>query len=271
MALSPATFAKRRMGRIFGRDGRALIIAMDHGNVFNVMPALANPGRIIEECVAGGADAILTTFGVAKNYPGAFGPAGLIVRCDSGKTFMPGTSEVDWVLRYGVEDALRLGADGVGCMGFPGTAFETKTLAHIARLAAECERWGVVLMGELLPGGFEQRELHTPDNMALAARFGAETGCDFIKTEYTGSPESFRRVTDACYRPVVVLGGSKKESELEVLKMVKESIDAGGAGVAMGRNVWNHPDPRSFVSALGAIIHRSASVEEAADLLGVKV
>jgi DhnA family fructose-bisphosphate aldolase class Ia len=270
MSFSPATFAKRRMSRIFRRDGKTLIVAMDHGNVFNVMPGLDNPGRVIEAVVAGGADAILTTFGVAKNYPAAFGPAGLIVRADSGKTAVPG-GEVEWVLRYGVEDALRLGADGVGCMGFPGTPHEARTLGHIARLAADCERWGLVLLGELLPGGFEDRALHTPENIALAARFGAEAGVDLIKTEYTGSKESFARVVEACYRPVVVLGGGKKESELEVLQMVKDSVDAGGAGVAMGRNVWNHPDPRSFVAALSAIIHDNASVAQAADMLGVKV
>lgn len=269
MSFSPATFAKRRMSRIFGRDGRTLIVAMDHGNVFNVMPGLSNPGHVIEEVVAGGADALLTTFGVAKNYPAAFGPAGLIVRVDSGKTAVPG-GDVEWVLRYAVEDALRLGADGVGCMGFPGTPYESKTLGHLAKLAADCERWGMALLGELLPGGFENRALHTPEHIALAARFGAECGVDLIKTEYTGSKDSFRTVVESCYRPVVVLGGGKKESDLQVLQMVKDAIDAGGAGVAMGRNVWNHPDPRSFVIALRAIIHESASVAEAADLLGVK-
>jgi class I fructose-bisphosphate aldolase len=258
------------MHRLFRGDGRTLIVAMDHGNVFNVMPGLADPGRVIEEVVAGGADAILTTFGVAKNYPGAFGQAGLIVRADSGKTAVPGGS-VEWVLRYGVEDALRLGADGVGCMGFPGTPHEGKTLAHLAHLAADCERWGLVLLGELLPGGFETPSLHTPENIALAARFGVEAGVDLIKTEYTGSKDTFARVVGGCYRPIVVLGGGKKESELEVLQMVKDSVDAGGAGVAMGRNVWNHPRPRAFVAALTAIIHEGASVNAAADILGVAV
>jgi class I fructose-bisphosphate aldolase len=258
------------MNRIFRRDGRTLIVAMDHGNVFNVMPGLGNPGRVIEQVVAGGADAILTTFGVAKNYPAAFGPAGLIVRVDSGKTAVPG-GEVEWVLRYDVEDALRLGADGVGCMGFPGTPHEAKTLAHLARLAADCEYWGLVLLGELLPGGFENLALHTPEHIALAARFGAEVGVDLIKTVYTGAKDSFAQVVEGCYRPVVVLGGGKKESELQVLQMVKDSVDAGGAGVAMGRNVWNHPDPRAFVAALSAIIHDGVGVPEAADILGVKV
>jgi DhnA family fructose-bisphosphate aldolase class Ia len=268
MAFSPATFGKRRMSRIFRRDQRTLIVAMDHGNVFNVMPGLRDPGRVIEQVVEGGADAILTTFGVAKNYPGEFGKAGLILRADSGRTQVPG-GDVEWVLRYGVEDALRLGADGLGCMGFPGTPHEAKTLAHIAKLAADCERWGLVLLGELLPGGFENMALHTPEHIALAARFGAEGGVDLIKTEYTGAKDTFARVVEGCYRPVVVLGGGKKESELQVLQMVKDSIDAGGAGVAMGRNVWNHPDPRSFVAALAAIIHESASVADAAELLGV--
>lgn len=267
MPLSPQAFNKRRMRRIFRQDGRSLIVAMDHGNVFNVMPALGNPGRVIEEIVEGGADAILTTFGVAKNYGTAIGNAGLLLRVDSGATQLS-SERVEWRLRYAVEDALRLGADGVGCMGFPGTRHETDTFAHLAQLAGACEQWGLVLLGELLPGGFEDFTLHTPEHIAMAARFGAELGVDVVKTEYTGSIESFKKVVDGCYRPVVVLGGSKKESDIDVLKLVKSAIDAGGAGVAMGRNVWQHANPRAFVTALRHIIHEGATVEDAAGLLG---
>lgn len=269
MPLSPVTFSKRRMRRIFREDGRTLIVAMDHGNFLNVLPDLRDPGRVIEDVVAGGADAILTTFGVAKNYGTAMGSAGLLLRVDSGKTELS-SEPVEWVLRYRVEDALRLGADGVGGMGFPGTRHEAKTFAHLAQLAGECERWGMVLLGEVLPGGFEDFKMRTPENVALAARFGAELGVDLIKTEYTGSKESFAKVVEACYRPVVVLGGSKKESERQVLELVKDAIDAGAAGVAMGRNVWGHPRPRAFVAALRRIIHEGATVAEAADSLGAK-
>jgi DhnA family fructose-bisphosphate aldolase class Ia len=189
---------------------------------------------------------------------------------DSGTTQL-GSERVEWRVRYAVDDALRLGADGVGCMGFPGTRHEVDTFANLARLAGECERWGMVLLGELLPGGFEDFKLHTPENIALAARYGAELGVDLVKTEYTGSVASFKKVVDGCYRPIVVLGGSKRESEVEVLQLVKDAIDAGGAGVAMGRNVWGHPNPGAFVTALSRIIHHGATVEEAAGLLGETV
>ncbi len=266
MPLSSDVFISRRMSRIFREDGKSLIIAMDHGNVFNVMPGLQNPGRVIEEVVAGGADAILTTFGVAKNYAAAFGRAGLLVRLDSGKTQLLKEGR-EWPLRFSVEDAVRLGADGVGCMGFPGSSFEIQTLANLASVASDCRRWGIVLLAEMLPGGFENFDLHTPDNIALAARFGAELGADLIKTKFAGSIDSFRKVVNGCYRPVVVLGGTKSESDVEVLEFVKQAIDAGGAGVAMGRNVWQHKNPRKFVMALDQIIHHGATIDEAAKLL----
>ena len=262
MPLSPEAFSSRRINRIFRPNGRALIVAMDHGNFCGVMPGLSDPGQVIREVVAGGADAILTTFGVAKNYAASFGRAGLLVRLDSGKTILAEEGR-EWPLRYSVEDAVRLGADGVGCMGFPGSSFEQQTLVNLAQVASDCRRWGMVLLAEMLPGGFEKFDLHTPENIALAARFGAELGADLIKTKFSGSVESFSDVVAGCYRPIVVLGGTKAESEREVLEFVKKAIDAGGAGVAMGRNVWQHERPRQFARALSAIIHEDATVDEA--------
>jgi len=51
---------KRRLHRIFGEDGRALIVAMDHGSQ-GPMPGLEQPGRVLDEVVAGisGVDVIL--------------------------------------------------------------------------------------------------------------------------------------------------------------------------------------------------------------------
>ena len=77
-----------------------------------------------------------------------------------------------------------------------------------------------------------------PEDVALTARIGVEYGADFVKTIYTGDLESFRIVTQACYRPVPILGGAKMDSDVEVLEIVRGALDGGGKGVAMGRNLW---------------------------------
>jgi class I fructose-bisphosphate aldolase len=254
------------MYRIFRGDGRSLVVAMDHGSGLNVYPALADPARVLDAMVAGGADAVLTTPGIVKQFSHNLQSVGLILRVDGGHSEL-GSGFDEYRLLYSVEDALRLGADAVACMGFPGTPHETLTLGNIATLAAHCQSWGMPLMVEMVPGGFMNIELHTPEHIRLAARIGAELGADFIKTEFAGSADSFRQVTENCYRPVLVLGGSKKDDDRGLFTMVEAALNAGAAGAVIGRNIWGHAHPRAMVTALSQMIHRDASVDEALDVL----
>jgi DhnA family fructose-bisphosphate aldolase class Ia len=48
--------------------------------------------------------------------------------------------------------------------------------------------------------------------------------------------------------------------------MVEDSIAAGGAGVAIGRNVWQHPNPALMLRRIQAIVHLGATAADAAAL-----
>jgi len=253
---------KRRWHNIFKSDRKAFILAMDHGNGMNVLPEMKNPGEIIKKAVAGGVDAILTTFGIAYYFQKEIDNVGLILRMDGG-TSQLGIEKAPMSNIYSVEDAVRIGADGVLCMGFPGSKFEDATLKNLAKNAAECNKWGLVLGAEMLPRGFEPAEdARTPENIALACRIGAELGADFIKTQYTGDKDTFRSVVEGCYRPILVLGGGKAKTDYELLTMVKEAIEAGASGVVMGRNIWRHPKIEKICLAIRKIIHENAEVEK---------
>ena len=93
------------------------------------------------------------------------------------------------------------------------------------------------------------------DAHLLAARAGAEMGADIVKTSYTGNKDSFARLVEACPAPVVVAGGSKKDSEEEVLQMIKDAMDCGASGIDLGRNVWQSKDPTAVTRALVEIVH----------------
>ena len=256
-----------RARRVFRPAGRALIAAIDHAMFMNAGPSLRDPGRVIETVVADGANAVIATFGVARRFGASFGRAGLILRVDGGPTALF-DGEGDWPLLFSAEDALRLGADGVVCMGFPGAACECATMGNLARLASDCRKWGLLLLAEMIPGGFGRPDLHTPENIAMAARLGAEVGADAIKTAYTGSAETFCEVTQACYCPVLIQGGARKSCDAEVLSTVRDAVRAGGAGAAVGRNLWQHADPAGFATALSAAIHDGASIGEAPGIPG---
>jgi DhnA family fructose-bisphosphate aldolase class Ia len=242
-----------RLNRILASDGRTVIAALDHG-IAGITPlaSLARPAQVIAQVISGGADAILTTPGIARECAGAFGKTGLIVRADSGATALTGRWS-EMALMLPVEGALALGADGVAAMGIVGTDGEGQSLRGLGRLAAECERLGLVLLAEMLPGGFDAVQVDV-EQIAAAARVGADLGADLIKIRYTGSPETFRAVTTSCYRPVVVLGGSKQSSS-QLLDQVRGALAAGAIGVAVGRNIWQSPDPAAITRELAQAVH----------------
>jgi DhnA family fructose-bisphosphate aldolase class Ia len=257
----------RRLRKIFSGEGRAVIVAMDHGAYFGIQPGLENPGPLIEQVVEGGANAIMTTVGIAQKYADALAPITMILRVDGGATKL-GSKAWRGSLINDAETALKLGADGVVVMGFPGSENEDRNLQYVAALSKQCVNWGLPLVGEMLPRGFEGGDdARLPETIALAARVGAEIGVDIVKTQYTGTIESFKTVIASCFVPVVVLGGPKSQDDAGTLRTVREAVDAGARGVAMGRNIWGHKNVKGMTQAVSAIVHRNASVEEALALV----
>ena len=256
----------RRMNRIFRPDGRALIVALDHGLLDGPCPGLENPAETIAKLVAGGADAVLTSYGIAQRFAKELAPLGLILRGDGAATSLGKQSDgPSSSLFFNVEEALRLGADALVVTALPGSAKEETTLKNLATMVGTAHRWGVPVLGEMVPGGFDSGpEYRTQENIAMSARIGVEMGADFIKTPYT---PGFEAVTGTCFRPVVILGGAKRGSEREMLVDIKAAIEAGGAGVAIGRNIFQADDPVAMTAAVAAILHRSASVAEAMAIL----
>jgi len=92
-------------------------------------------------------------------------------------------------------------------------------------------------------------------------------GADIVKVSYTGSAETFNEVVSGCSVPVVIAGGEKMDSEKEILEMVKGSIEAGGAGVSIGRNVFQYQDPKAMVRAIACIVNEDGSVEDGLKIL----
>ena len=259
-----------RLNHIFREDRKTFVMAMDHGNGFNVLPAMKDPGRIISEVARAGADAFLATVGCADKFADSYHGKGMILRLDGGSSFL-GSRDKPLETVVGIEDAVRLGADAVISMGYPGSKFESPILCNLSKNIMDCNKWNIPLMAEMLPRGFEGGEdSRTPANITFVSRMGAEMGADIIKTEYTGDPESFKELCESVYVPVVILGGSKKVPEEQLLREIKEALEAGGAGIAMGRNIWNHEDPARYAGAIARIIHEGCSVEAALKELNKK-
>ena len=164
---------------------------------------------------------------------------------------------------------MRVGADAMLCMAYPGSTDNEQTLAYMAQLAAEADRYNLPVGVEALPYGFEKHEgidTRSVENMAYACRQGVELGADFIKAEYVGG-ERFREVTEGCYAPILGLGGSKAKSEAEIFHNIRGALDAGAKGIIMGRNIYRHENIAKICAAIAAIVHDDASADDALAML----
>jgi DhnA family fructose-bisphosphate aldolase class Ia len=235
-----------RMRRIFGADRRTLIVAMDHAGYMGPVPGLIDPVATVRAVVSGGADAVMTTLGTAHRILDALEGRALVLSVD---LHAPDPVAV-------VENAIALGADSLKTLAYP-LGDDAHGLRSAGRYGVLCEKWGLPFQAEMIPFSFAATDKHTPENIATAARIGAELGADYVKVPYTGDRESFRKVTEGAGVPVIILGGAK--SERPITSQIADAIAAGGAGIAFGRNIWSTQDPEGAVRAFSSVIHGGAA------------
>jgi fructose-bisphosphate aldolase, class I len=261
---------KPSLQKILKPDGRALVVAMDHARDWGAMPGLEHPGETISRVIEGGADAIFTSYGVAKQFSHlTAGKVGLVVRLDgyTSRFKEKWLEYTGWNQLYTVEDAIRVGADAVLVCHFIGIEAEPHSLRVMAKCAAEADRLGIPLIVETMPCKCDEiPDPNAPEIIAAGARIATEHGADMIKCYYSGTVESFRQVIDETPAPVLIAGGPQTKTPLDSLKMVSGSVKAGGAGVFYGRNIWQAANPVGMTQAIADIIHKDADPEVAEEM-----
>ncbi|TMI59463.1 fructose-bisphosphate aldolase [Candidatus Bathyarchaeota archaeon] len=254
----------RRLRRIFQKDGKTVIIPMDHGVSVGPIEGLRDMDTTIDNVAKGGADAVLVHAGIAKTVDNQ--EMGLILHL-SGATRL--TREPNWKTQLStVKLAVRLGADAVSVHINVGSEHEQDMLDQFSRILGESDDVGLPVLAMMYPRGPGIQNEHAYEVVSHAARLGYELGADIVKTNYTGDVESFRSVIKSVKAPVVVAGGPKAGSESEALQLVSDSIKAGAAGVSIGRNVFQHRQPTLMTRALVEIVHDGSSPTQALSILG---
>jgi DhnA family fructose-bisphosphate aldolase class Ia len=253
---------KLRLRRLFSK-GRTVIVPMDHPVYFGPLPGIADPTALVRDVAATPADGILLTLATLDRVAPVLGGLGTIARLDGTHTRL-GSHLIEIDRISSVEHAVAAGADAAVLNIYVGADNERELLRKLGETAEACERWGLPLIGEMIPIGAlaghygkkaEIGEEELADQIALSARVGAEVGADIIKTNYTGSPETFRRVIEGASVPVIVAGGPCGKSVADLLRTVEACVKAGAAGICMGRKVWGRPNRRDVLGALSRIVH----------------
>ena len=264
-----------RLGRILDpKSQRAAVIAFDHGVHLGIIPGIQKPGEMLEILTEAGADAFLVGPGVARMYASIFtgrGAPGLILRLDWTNRWrspeLLGSEEGRGRLIASVEDAARLGADAVLVymfVGYQDPDAEARQVEDVARVAQDCETAGIGCIIEPMARGMRaDHDVYRPEYIAPLARMACEIGADILKTDYSGDAATFRQVTTAAFRPVLIAGGPKTSTIREALDMVYGALEAGARGMFIGRNVFQAPDPSQMMRVLRRMIHNGLGVDGA--------
>ncbi|MEF8784338.1 MAG: 2-amino-3,7-dideoxy-D-threo-hept-6-ulosonate synthase [Haloarculaceae archaeon] len=257
-----------RLTRI-GTGGRYLIVPMDHGITLGAVKGLKDIESTIDAVTRGGADSILTQRGIAPRVHENKNDAGYIVHLNGSTSIGP--DENDKRQTGTVEDAIRAGADAVSFHINVGSEHEPGQITQLAELTSEAAKYGIPVLAMTYARGHDVREGDPQafsDDLGHAVRLGEELGADVIKTAYSGTPETFEHVVESTRLPVVIAGGSRGTDE-ETLDMVRGAMDAGAAGVSMGRSIFQHDDPEAITEAIAAVIHDDATAGEAVEQAGL--
>ena len=251
---------RNRLSRLIKPDGHCQFLPIDHGYFQGPTRCLERPGETITDLLPY-ADGLFVTRGVLRTCVDPDADTPIILRV-SGGTSVISEDLSNEIITTSVEEIIRLNVAAVGLSIFVGTDYERQTLESLAMLVNECEDYGIPVMAVTAVG--KELEKRTGRYLALACRIAAELGAKIVKTYYCA--DDFEKVTNGCPVPVVMAGGPKCETELEVFDFVFDGMQKGAIGVNLGRNVWQNPHPVAMMRALNAVIHDRATPRQAFDL-----
>jgi 3-hydroxy-5-phosphonooxypentane-2,4-dione thiolase len=246
---------KNRMSKIIRPDtGRCLMLAIDHGYFLGPTERLEVPRRTVAPLLQY-ADSLMLTRGVLRTSVPPESNVPIVLRV-SGATSIIGEDLSKETIVTSIEEAIKLNASCLALSIFVGSKYEHQTLANLAKLVDEGEKYGIPVLAVTAVGKEMVRDARY---LGLACRVAAELGAHVVKTYYC---DNFEQVVEGCPVPLIIAGG-KKLPEADALKLAHDAVHHGASGVDMGRNIWQSDWPVAMIKAVRAIVHKDADVKEA--------
>jgi fructose-bisphosphate aldolase/2-amino-3,7-dideoxy-D-threo-hept-6-ulosonate synthase len=241
----------RRMSRLFvGEKHRCLLSPLDHGGWLGPVKGLDRPRTIVEQVIAGGANAILASPGFLQAAaPALRNDVGLVLRVSLTAGLSAQGSQETPIAQ--LDTALRLDADAVAVSVFFGREGDIEIYRWLAALIQACAPYDMPVVAEMMPPGDRAFDATA---IAHAARIGMEIGADVVKTNYCGDAAQFAEIVQAVPVPIIVAGGPKTTPDISTLDLVRDALQAGAAGVAIGRRVWQSEDPEAVTRQIHRVM-----------------
>ncbi|MGH7846137.1 MAG: 3-hydroxy-5-phosphonooxypentane-2,4-dione thiolase [Candidatus Binatia bacterium] len=245
---------KNRFARIIKpEDGRAVMLAVDHGYFLGPTTGLEEPRKTIAPLLPY-ADSLMLTRGVLRTSVDANNATPIVLRVSGGTSILKELSNEE--ITVSIEEAIRLNVSAMALSIFVGSEYEKETLVSLAKLVDQGERYGIPVLAVTAVGKDMARDARY---LGLSCRIAAELGAHMVKTYYC---DGFDEVVGSCPIPVIIAGG-KKTPEREALELAQNAVRHGAVGVDMGRNIFQSDSPVGMIRAVRAIVHERATVDDA--------
>ncbi|MFI6040972.1 hypothetical protein ACIA8C_05020 [Nocardia sp. NPDC051321] len=252
---------RRRMRRLFGADGKTLLVAVDHSLTTGTVGGLSDMSAVLRAVVRGGADGVVAHRGSAAHGMPVQRETALVVHL-SGSTDLSQRPEVK-VRVCDPETAIAMGADAVSVhvtLG-AGAAEDRAALADLALVAKSCDSLGLPLLVMTYPVPSDRPHgpavLHT-------TRVAAELGADLVKSAHPGD-EYLADLASCVDIPVVIAGGAPTGSWDDFIGSAKNAIGVGLAGLCVGRHIFGSADPVGATAQLKSIVHGEVALRPHAE------
>lgn len=241
-----------RLKRLFPDPKRRLFsVPLDHPVSMGPIDGLEQLAPVAEELERGGVDLLIVTKGAVREVAPVLRPGVQLGVHVSASTSL-GTSANRKVLVGTAEEAIGLGADLLSVQVNFGVPEEPEMLRDLGIASDQCRQLGLPL---LCMAYVKKANGGTPDELRHAARAAADTGADIVKTSYPGSAEEFARLCRSTPVPVLIGGGVRLDDEAAFLGIVRESVRAGGAGICIGRNLFQRRPLGPLAGRIAALLH----------------
>lgn len=255
--------------RLLSKNGRSMLLAydqgMEHGPIdFNLWNC--NPQNIFNLARETGLNGMIVLPGIAEKYHdkfGLFNNLKLVVKINARSSLYPSDDPYSPML-CSVSRAVSLGAKAIGYTIYPGSKYEARMFKEFSKVVEDAHKRRIPVIAWMYPRGSGIIDEVSTTNTAYAVRIGLELGADMLKIKYNGDKEGLKWViANSGKSKVLIAGGIKTDGDESFLCTIKEVIDAGVAGLAIGRNFWQHKNPKQIISAAKSIVYDNKTVEEA--------
>lgn len=241
------------------KKGRMLFLAYDQGlehgpsdfNDDNV-----DPNYIINIAKKGKYTGVIFQKGIAEKYNSEIKKSKipLIVKLN-GKTKLNNDEPFSPQLCT-VNEAISLGAKAVGYTIYIGSEKESEMFKEFENIEREAHSKCIPVIAWIYPRGKGTKGKSKEELIAYATRTGLEIGADVVKVHVDVDQKSLAWAVKAAGKTKVIAAGGSKLNEQELLNKIKEYIDAGCSGLAIGRNIWQSKDPIALTKKIKKIVFR---------------